>query len=280
MKVAISVVRLKLKKIYTIMIFTESQLPIVGTICGDIIGSSYERKRMKDYDFEMFPPRTRCTDDSVCTVAVAEALVEGEKFEDALRRWCNKYPRAGYGRAFKAWIADPEKGAYNSWGNGSAMRVSACGVVAKTLGEALELAKKSAEVTHDHPEGIKGAQATAAAIFLARHGATKEEIKEEVERLTGYDLSRRYDDIKPGYKFASSCQLSVPESIICFLEGKDYEDTVRLAVAMGGDSDTMAAIAGGIAAAYYKEIPEHLLTPCMRYLKPGMKEVIDRYRDL
>lgn len=249
-------------------ITTNKVLPVVGAICGDILGSQYERrgKGTKSLDHELGRPHDKFTDDTVCTIAVAEAIQGNKDIAQSLRRWCHKYPKAGYGRAFKKWLADSEPTPYDSWGNGSAMRVSGAAVYASSLEDALELAKKSAEITHNHPEGIKGAQSVAAAIWMAWNGATKEEIKRYVGGRFLYNLDLKYYDIQPDYTFSSWSQSSVPESIICFLESYNYEDAVRHAIAMGGDADTMAAIAGSIAAAFYKHIPTWILQHCKHIL--------------
>lgn len=254
-------------------------LPIFGAICGDILGSFYENFVTKDINTELCLPFDRFTDDTVCTVAVTDAILNKYPFDDALRKWCRKYPYAGYGGQFKKWFREDNAKPYNSWGNGSAMRVSAAGALAKSLDEALQWARMSAEVTHNHPEGIKGAEATAASIYLARTGASKAEIKAYVEQNFGYDLSRRYADIQPGYCFDVSCQGSVPESIICFLESESYEHCIRLAIAMGGDTDTMGAIAGSIAAAFYGEIPSEILVHCLIRLPQDMGEVVEITKD-
>lgn len=255
---------------------TKGQLVVLGVICGDIIGSEYEWHPTKKYDFELFCEDATITDDTVCTIAVADALISGTPIAEKLKEWCRKYFRAGYGGTFRRWILSDSMAPYNSWGNGSAMRVSSAAVVGKTLEEVMDLARKSAEVTHNHPQGIIGAQATAAAIFMAMNGATKEQIKLGIAGTMDYDLDRSYASIQPDYRFDVSCQGSVPESIICFLEGDDYESTIRKAIAMGGDADTMAAIAGGIAAAYYGSIPDEILDFCLPRIPDDMKEVIAR----
>lgn len=254
-----------------------ARLVLLGAVCGDMVGAPYEFKNTKNYDFKLFPPRSRFTDDTVCTIGVADALLSDRPFSESVREWCRKYIEAGYGGLFRRWITSDSMEPYNSWGNGSAMRVSAVGAYARSLDEALELAKQSAEFTHNHPEGIKGAQAVAAAIHYALTGHSKEDIKRMVEERFGYDLSRKYDDIQPDYRFEVSCQKSVPESIICFLESHDYESAIRKAVAMGGDADTMGAITGGIAAAFYGEIPDYILVPALKLLPDDMKEVINRF---
>lgn len=252
-------------------------LALIGAICGDIIGSWYEFCSTKRLDFELFTDRSRFTDDTVCSIAIADALINGKDFVGKLKYWCRKYPKAGYGGNFDWWFRQEHPQPYNSWGNGSAMRVSPVGAYAASVEKALELAKESAEISHNHPEGIKGAQATALAIYLALEGSTKEEIKAQIENRFGYDLSRKYEDIQPRYTFDVSCQGSVPEAIIAFLESSDYESAVRLAVAYGGDADTQAAITGGIAAAYYGEIPDFILTECFNRLPLDIKEVIAKF---
>jgi len=227
----------------------------------------------------------RCwfTDDTVLTIAVADAIIHKSSYADCIRKWARKYPNVGYGGRFIDWVEDGSAGPYNSWGNGSAMRVSAVGYL-PSLKTVLEESKKSAECTHNHPEGIKGAQATAACIYMARTGKSKEDIKSYVEtNFEGYDLNRSIkDDIRPTYRFDVSCQGSVPESIIAFLEGTSYEDTIRLAINLGGDADTQAAIAGSIAYAYYKSRNlnnnnpnlEHL---AMKLLPKEMIEIINKF---
>ena len=255
----------------------KAKMVLRGAICGDIIGSAYEWKLTKNYNFNLFTDRSSFTDDTVCSIAVAESLITNESLVDTMQKWCRRYPHAGYGGMFRQWIrlANPEP--YGSYGNGSAMRVSAAGAIAQSVEECLALAEQSAIITHSHPEGIKGAQAVALAIRMALEDTPKEEIKSEIEERFGYDLSRRYADIKADYKFQVSCQKSVPEAIIAFLASDDYESTVRRAVALGGDADTQAAIAGGIAAAYYGEIPQFILTECMRKLPEEMKSVINKF---
>ena len=258
----------------------KAKLVLLGAICGDIIGSAYEWCRVKHTNFNIFIPQSRFTDDTVCSIAIAEALLTGQAFDKTLQYWCRKYPHAGYGGNFRRWIGSSDPKPYNSWGNGSAMRVSSVGAYAESVDEVMRLAEASAAVTHNHPEGIKAAQATALAIYLALRGCSKEEIKQAIESRFGYDLSRLYWDIQRGYSFEVSCQKSVPEAIIAFLEGSDYESVVRLAVAYGGDADTQAAIAGGIAAAYYGEIPETILNECLLRLPVEMKKVIDDFNIL
>ena len=233
-----------------------------GAILGDIIGSPYEFDRgEKTKDFPLFSERSEYTDDSIMTLAVADAFLQadGADSEEALknhlverlRHFGRLYPYAGYGCSFTTWLSSKNPRPYNSFGNGSAMRVSSVGWLFDDLPTVLRMAKISAEVTHDHPEGIKGAQATAATIYLSRTGHSKDKIKAYVESNFGYDLSRTCDEIRPHYRHVESCQKTVPEAITAFLEGTDFEDVIRTAVSLGGDCDTLTCIAGSIAEAFY-----------------------------
>ena len=232
-----------------------------GAILGDMIGAPFEFDRGdKTKDFEMFTEATEFTDDTVMTIAVAEALMDTMGQDDeaikaalvrSMQKWGRKHPDAGYGGRFHGWLWSDNPQPYNSFGNGSAMRVSAAGWLFDSLEETRHVAKLTAEVTHNHPEGIKGAEATAAAIFLARKGSTKEEIKAYIESEFGYDLSRTCDEIRPTYHHVESCQQTVPEAITAFLEETDFEDIIRTAVSLGGDCDTLTCIAGSIAEAQY-----------------------------
>jgi ADP-ribosylglycohydrolase len=250
---------------------------VLGSIAGDIIGSVYEQHPIKTMEFPLFQSSSRFTDDTVLTVAIASAIMEKVDYAASLRAFGRRYPNAGYGGAFFNWLFDPASRPYNSWGNGAAMRVSPVGFAFSTSEEVLREAKKTAEVSHNHPEGIKGAQATALAVFLARTGAAKEQIKSEITRRFGYDLSRPLDEIRPLYSFDISCQGTVPEAITAFLESKDYEDAVRKAVSLGGDSDTLACITGGIAHAFYKEIPQEIIVEVRERLPEEFLSVIDRF---
>ena len=261
-------------------LLNKRSLVLIGAICGDIIGSWYEFCPTKKLDFELFTGQSRFTDDTVCSIAIADALMNGNDFVGKLQYLCRKYPKAGYGGNFNWWFRHDNPKPYNSWGNGSAMRVSPVGAFAKSTDEVLALAEASATVSHNHPEGIKGAQATALAINLAMSGCTKEEIKEELETNFGYDLSRKYAEIQPRYTFDVSCQGSVPEAIIAFLESSDYESAIRMAVAYGGDADTQAAITGGIAAAYYGMIPDFILEECLSRLPLDIKELIANFNQI
>lgn len=229
-----------------------------GAIVGDVIGSRFEWENVKTKDFELFSNKSKFTDDSVLTIAVADCLLNDKDYADTIKQYGKKYPSAGYGGRFKKWLAGIIEGPYNSWGNGSAMRVSPVAYAFDKETDILKVAEETAIVTHNHPEGIKGAQAIAMAIFLARTGATKSTIKNYIEGKFGYDLHRTIDEIRPTYEFDVSCQGSVPESIIAFLESTDFEDAIRTAISIGGDSDTIASMAGAIAEAFYKEIPEHI----------------------
>lgn len=257
---------------------------IIGAIAGDVIGSAYEFHSTRDYHFELFTPYSTFTDDTVLTMANALWLLDDEqhtheKLVNIMLDMCWKYPGRGYGGRFAHWIHDENPQPYNSFGNGSAMRVSPIGYYAKTLDEALELAQVSAEVTHNHPEGIKGAQATAAAIFLARQGKTKREIRKYVEQTFHYDLSRTLEEIRPTFTFDETCQRTVPEAITCYLEGKDYEDVVRLAVTLAGDADTLAAIAGSISSAV-DEVPADITQPVISLLSEEFCTLLLRFNEM
>jgi len=248
---------------------------IFGAIAGDIIGSAYEFNNTKTKDFELFTNDSVFTDDSVLTIATMYALMSGGDYEGAYLKFARKYPQKGYGAGFKKWMESENPKPYNSFGNGSAMRVSPIGWFCDSIGEVLAEAEMSAEVTHNHAEGIKGAQAAAAAVFLARTGKNKKEIKRYIVNKFGYNLNRTLDQIRPTYVFDGTCQGSVPEAIIAFLESTSYESAVRLAVSLGGDSDTIAAIAGGIAEAFYMEIPEKISEVVRTLMTPDlMREVI------
>ncbi len=250
---------------------------LLGGIAGDIIGSIYEFNPVRFKDFELFKSNSTYTDDTVMTIANAEWLLSKGVLMDIMRKYGHKYPGAGYGGMFYDWLKSRCPKPYNSFGNGSAMRVSPVGWAIDTLEETLEAAKQSAEITHNHPEGIKGAQATAACIFMARTGKSKQEIKEYVETKFGYDLSRTCNEIRPTYQFNESCQGTVPESIIAFLESTDFESAIRLTVSLGGDADTMGAITGAIAEAYYNVIPEHIKNEVLKRLPEEFINVLGEF---
>ena len=261
-----------------------------GAILGDIIGSPFEFDRGdKTKDFKLFSRRSHFTDDSVMTLAVCEALlkvgqdVTVKEIEDAvissMQSWGRRYPHAGYGGYFRRWLTARHPEPYNSYGNGSAMRVSTAGWLYDSLEKTRVVAKATANVTHNHPEGIKGAEATASAIFMARNGSSKEEIKKYIENEFHYDLNRTLNEIRPGYHMDETCQKTVPEAIIAFLEAKDFEDAIRNAVSLGGDTDTLGAITGSIAEAYYG-IPEWLITECRKRINKDMRIVLDDFNDV
>jgi len=253
---------------------------ILGAIAGDVIGSVFEWDNVKTTNFPLFRKKSSFTDDTVLTVATMDAIVNKKDYTKVYQRYGRRYPMRGYGGNFKKWLITPRPKPYNSWGNGSAMRVSPIGWAFDRIEEVLEEAKKSAEVTHNHPEGIKGAQAVAAAIFLARTGQSKRAIKTYIETMFDYDLDRTIESIRPDYKFDVSCQGSVPESIIAFLESTDYENTIRLAISIGGDSDTIACIAGSIAQAFYKDIPNEIVVDTMLKLPGEMVKVVRAFSEL
>ena len=252
---------------------------MLGAIAGDVIGSVHEGSGTKTKDFPLFVPDCRFTDDTVLTVAVADCLLHGTDYVDALHDYFHAYPAAGYGGTFIRWAWHRQRTPYQSWGNGSAMRVSAVAYARDTLEEVLEEAKRSAAVTHDHEHGIRGAQATAAAVFLARTGASKEQIRRYTQEQFGYFLEESLADIRPTYAFDVSCQGSVPQSIIAFLESTDYEDAVRNAISLGGDADTMACIAGAIAEPFYGGVPAAIADPVLALLDERLRGVVQKFRD-
>lgn len=255
---------------------------MLGAIAGDIIGSVYEGKTgwhaVKTPHFEpLFGPRARYTDDTVLTAAVADCLLHGGDLAERLKDYARAYPHAGYGGAFARWAESESRQPYGSWGNGSAMRVSPVGFAFDRLDEVLVRARWSAEVTHNHPEGIKGAQAVAAAIFLARAGETRDFIREYLERTFQYDLRGRLDDLRPNLGFEVSCQVSVPLAVLAFLESTDYESAVRLAVSLGGDADTLACMAGSIAQAYYGGVPAAIREQAVARLDEPLRAIVAEF---
>lgn len=257
---------------------------MLGAIVGDIVGSVYEFNNTKDYRFHLLTPYSTFTDDTVMTCAVAKWLTEDKTHGKASLVKCMQnlgrmYPSAGYAGYFMNWLLKDDSEPYNSWGNGAGMRVSPVGYYAKKLDEALELAKITAEVTHNHPEGVKGAQAIATAVFLARQHATKSEIKDYITNAFGYNLDRRLDYIRETYTYDVSSMGSVPEAIIAFLESRDFEDAIRLAVSLGGDSDTIGAMTGSIAQAAYG-IPKPLAGYCYEALTPCLRDIVDNFESL
>jgi ADP-ribosylglycohydrolase len=251
--------------------------PVIGAIAGDIVGSVYERRPIKTKDFPLFDPRCRFTDDTVLTVAVADAILSGSPYFDSVRRIGRRHPDAGYGGSFFRWLFAEDTRPYNSWGNGSAMRVSPVGFAFSTEDEVLRQARMTAEITHDHPEGIRGAEAVALAIFLARTGHGKAAIRLRITDRFGYDLDQTIDDIRPSYVFDVSCQGTVPQAIVAFLDSDSYEDAVRNAISLGGDSDTLACIAGGIAEAFYGNISGGIRARVKDLLTPDLWEVTNAF---
>lgn len=253
---------------------------MTGAIAGDIIGSVYEFDNIKTTDFPLFTNESDYTDDTIMTVAVTDWLLNGGDLAKVMQRYGREYPypTGGYGGRFSGWLREKDPLPYNSWGNGSAMRVSAVGWMFDSLEKTLEVAKETAVVTHNHPEGIKGAQATAAAIYLARTGKSKQDIKLYIETTFSYDLGRTCDEIRPFYRFNESCQGTVPEAIIAFLDSSDFENAIRLAVSLGGDSDTLACITGGIAEAFYG-IPEDIERQVYDKLPGTFQKVIKEFKN-
>lgn len=250
---------------------------MIGAIAGDIIGSVYEHHPIKTKDFPLFHPRCKFTDDTVLTVAIADSILAGHPYLESVRTIGRRYPGAGYGGTFIRWLYSKDLQPYNSWGNGSAMRVSPVGFAFETIEDVLREAARSAEITHNHPEGIKGAQATALAVFLARTGRDKGQIRADIKARFGYDLDRTVESIRPNYSFDVSCQGTVPEAIIAFLDSESYEDAVRNAISLGGDSDTLACITGGIADAFYGPVPSEIRARVRECLTPDLWEVTENF---
>jgi ADP-ribosylglycohydrolase len=252
---------------------------MLGAIAGDIIGSVYEHNPLKSEDFPLFSNYSRVTDDSVMSLAVARAILTDGDYGREMKSLGRIFPNAGYGGNFKIWLTEHEVKPYNSWGNGSAMRVGPIGFAFDNEEDVLREAKKSAEVSHNHPEGIKGAQSVALSILMARQGASKNHIRERISVDFSYDLGRTVEKIRPGYNFDVSCQGSVPEAIIAFLDSTDYTDAVRKAVSLGGDSDTLACIAGGIAEAYYQDIPTIIQVETKNRLPRILWKILDQFEN-
>ena len=251
---------------------------MLGAIAGDIIGSMYESLGEKRYEFPLFPEGARFTDDTAMTIAVAQAILTDRDYAKAMRAVGRKYPLAGYGKAFGEWLLDPElQPPYGSWGNGGAMRASPIGLSAASVEEALAEAERSAAPSHNHPEGVKGAQAVALALFLARRHESKDTIRAEIAGRFGYDMARTVAGIRPGYSWDVSAALSVPEAILCFLDADDFEAAVRNAVSLGGDADTMACMAGAIAEAWWGGVPEPIAAEVRRRLPEEFLEVLAQF---
>ena len=259
---------------------------MIGAILGDMIGAPYEFDRgAKSKVFPLFIKSSQFTDDTVMTVAVAEVLMDTtvgsesvicSALVSSMQKWGRRYPHAGYGCMFSRWLRTADPKPYGSFGNGSAMRVSAAGWLFDDLQTTRNIARLTAAVSHDHPEGIKGAEATASAIFLARNGSTKEQIKDYIISEFGYDLSRTCDEIRPAYHHVETCQQTVPEAITAFMEGMDFEDVIRTAVSLGGDCDKLTCIAGSIAEAFYG-VPADIAAEGKRRLPGDMLETVERF---
>ena len=251
---------------------------MLGAITGDIVGSIYEFDNIKITDFPLITKQCFFTDDSVLTIALADAILHKLDYAETMRAYFVRYPRAGYGTMFYRWASASiddvfSRAPYNSWGNGAAMRISPVGFAFDSLEEVQQKAQKYTEITHDHPEGIKGALATASAIFLARTGHSKQQIKNYIIENYAYDLNRSCDDIRPNYYFNESCQETVPEAIIAFLDSTDFESAIRLAVSLGGDSDTLTCITGGIAQAFYGGVPDTIAKQALAILDEPLRNI-------
>jgi len=252
-------------------------MTIIGSVIGDVIGSVYEWNNVKTTEFALFTAKSDFTDDTVLTIAVADSILNKKDFAKTIWEYGRKYCGRGYGSNFRKWLQEDNLKPYGSFGNGSAMRVSAVGFAFNNIETVMEVAKQTAVVTHNHPEGIKGAQATATAIFLGRQGKSKQEIKDFLTQTFNYNLDFTLDKIRPTYKFDETCQGSVPQAIVAFLESSDFESAIRLAISIGGDSDTIACITGGIASAYYKQIPTEILDFVMGKLPNEYIEIINKF---
>ncbi|MDF2651515.1 MAG: ADP-ribosylglycohydrolase [Paenibacillus sp.] len=266
---------------------------MLGAVIGDVIGSVFEWHNTKSTEFKLYDRFTRFTDDTVLTVAIADAILNKKKqsnklfdyyaskrlYANKLRQYARWYPNVGYGQKFEEWVLSNNPKPYRSYGNGSAMRVCPIGFAFSSLEEVMIESRRSALVTHNHRQGIIGAQAVACAVFLARNNKSKDEIQSFIQQRFKYNLKQRLDDIRPNYAFDPSCQGSVPQAIIAFLESTDFEDAIRKAISIGGDSDTIACITGGIAHAYYKEIPKDIISEVMLRLDLKLRQIIGLFND-
>lgn len=250
---------------------------MLGAIAGDIIGSAHEFGLTKTKDFPLLGPECDFTDDTVMTVAIAQAILTDGDYRRAALDFGRRYPGRGYGGSFQRWLASPDPRPYGSYGNGAAMRASPVGFAFSSVDEVLREAGRSAAFSHDHPEGVKGAQAAALAVFLARTTRDKALVKEEISSRFAYDLDRAVDEIRPAYGHVESCQETVPEAVISFLDSTSYEDAVRNAVSLGGDADTLACIAGGIAEAFYGPVPSEILAGVRQCLAPELWDIVERF---
>jgi ADP-ribosylglycohydrolase len=252
---------------------------IIGAVIGDVIGSVFEWNNVKTTDFDLFNPKCDFTDDTVLTIAVADCILTKKDFARTIWEYGRKYRGRGYGGSFRNWLQEDNLKPYGSYGNGSAMRASAVGFAFNDIETVMEVAKQSAEVTHNHPEGIKGAQATATAIYLAKQGKSKQEIKDYIIQTFDYNLDFTLNEIRPTYKFDVTCQGSVPQAIVAFLESSDFESAIRLAISIGGDSDTIACITGGIASAFYKQIPIEIMDFVVDKLPTEYIEIMNKFHE-
>lgn len=270
-----------IKSIFNLNYFKKSMTSnsntIIGAVIGDVIGSVFEWNNIKTTDFNLFNPRCFFTDDTVLTIAVADCILNKKDFARTIWEYGRKYPDRGYGGNFSFWLENKSLKPYDSYGNGSAMRASAVGFAYNDLETVMEVAKQSAEVTHNHPEGIKGAQATATAIFLGRQGKSKQEIKDFIVQTFNYNLDFTLEEIRPTYTFDVTCQGTVPQAIVAFLESTDFENAIRLAISIGGDSDTLACITGGMASAYYKHIPQKIMDFVVDKLPVEYIEIMNKF---
>ena len=252
---------------------------LLGAISGDCIGSVYEYSAQKSPDFPLFSQASQVTDDSILTLAVADAILHGSSYQEYLHQYAWAYPDSDFGGGFRAWMNSDLSQPYNSFGNGSAMRVSPVGWAFNTVEDVLHEAEASAAVTHNHPEGIKGAQAVALAIFLARNGSTKKTIRKEISEHFGYELDHIVDEIRPTYGYDVTCQGTVPPAIVAFLDSLDFEDAIRKSVSLGGDADTLAAITGSIAEAFYGGVPEEIVVEVQKRVPEELWDVVVRFSE-
>jgi len=250
---------------------------MIGAIIGDVVGSRFEFNNYRGTDFEFFHPDCMFTDDTICSVAVADWLLHpNSNLPETMRNWCRKYP-SSYGGMFGRWVHDKSMGPYNSFGNGSAMRVSPVGWLAGSHDDALKLAKESANITHNHPEGVRGAQCIALSIYMLSQGATLDELRKSIKFKFRYNIDFTCDEIRPVNWFDETCQVTVPQAIVCFLESSDFESAIRLAVSIGGDSDTIAAITGSLAEAYYG-IPAWMEEKALAFMPNDVKKIISKFK--
>ena len=253
---------------------------MIGAIAGDIIGSVYEFNNFKpEIDFPLFKDTSEFTDDTVLSIALADSILTGIDYKIKIKEYARLYSDCSYGSSFARWAFSSNYKPYNSWGNGSAMRVSPVGWAYSDIETVLAKAEQSAEITHNHPEGIKGAQATALAIFLSRTGFAKQEIKNEIEKRFGYNLDLDLEDLRKNYTFNESCQGTVPQAIYTFLISENFEDSIRKAIYIGGDSDTLACINGSIAEAFYKGVPEEIKKMVFKKLDALLTKVVEEFSD-